>query len=154
MKHIKASIPPSLDPNQFAYRKNTSTEDAIVIVLHTLLEHPEHRNTYGRLLFVDFSSAFNTILPNRHTQQTTQTWPEHRIMQLDFGLSNTPHTTCQDWQARLPHPAHEHRGPSGLRAQPTSLHSFHSWLLLLFSVYPHREICWRHNDTWPLHRKW
>ena len=98
MKHIKASIPPSLDPNQFAYRKNKSTEDAIAIVLHTLLEHLEQRNTYGRLLFVDFSSAFNTILPNRHTQQTTQTWPEHHIMQLDFGLSNTPHTTCQDWQ--------------------------------------------------------
>ena len=138
MKHIKASIPPSLDPNQFAYRKNKSTEDANVFVLHTLLEHPEHRNTYGRLLFVDFSSAFNTI---QATQQITQTRPDQHIMQLDFGLSNTPHTTCQDWQACLPHPAHVHRGPPGLRAQPISLHTFHSRLLLLFSVYPHSEIC-------------
>ena len=113
MKRIKASILPSLDHNQFAYRKNRSTEDAISIVLHTLLEHLEHRNTYGRLLFVDFSSAFNTI---QATQQITQTRPDQHIMQLDFGLSNTPHTSCQDWQARLPHPALEHRGPSGLRA--------------------------------------
>ena len=64
MRHIKASIPPSLD-HQFAYRKNRSTEDAITIVLHTLLEHLEHRNMYGRLLFVGLSSAINTILPNK-----------------------------------------------------------------------------------------
>lgn len=63
--HIKTAIPPSLDQYQFAYRKNRSTEDAIAIVLHTLLEHLEHRNTSARLLFVDSSSAFNTILPNK-----------------------------------------------------------------------------------------
>ncbi|KAK0131026.1 RNA-directed DNA polymerase from mobile element jockey [Merluccius polli] len=63
--HIKAAIPPSLDQYQFAYRKNRSTEDAIAIVLHTLLQHLEHRSTYARLLFVDFNSAFNTILPNK-----------------------------------------------------------------------------------------
>lgn len=61
--HIKSAIPPSLDPHQFAYRRNRLTEDAIAIVLHTLLEHLEHKNTYARLLFVDFSSAFNSIRP-------------------------------------------------------------------------------------------
>ena len=103
MKRIKASILPSLDHNQFAYRKNRSTGDAIAIVLHTLLEHLEHRNTYGRLLSVDSSSAFNTIQPNKLHSKL------HKL-------------------------AHEHRGPSGLSAQPTSLHSFHSRLLLLFSI--------------------
>ena len=69
IKHIKAAIPPSHDAHQFAYRENRSTEDAIAIVLHTLLEHLEHKNTYARLLFVDYSSAFNTIRPFklRHT---------------------------------------------------------------------------------------
>lgn len=32
-------------------------------MLHSLLEHLEQKNTYARLLFVDFSSAFNTIRP-------------------------------------------------------------------------------------------
>lgn len=63
IKHIKHPIPSTLDQYQIAYRKNRSTEDAIV--LHTLLEHLEHRNTYARLLFVNFSSAFNTILPHK-----------------------------------------------------------------------------------------
>ena len=63
IKHIKGAIPPTLDPHQFAYTQNRSTEDAIAIVLHSLLEHLEQKNTYARLLFVDFSSAFNTIRP-------------------------------------------------------------------------------------------
>uniref|UniRef100_A0A3P9CV01 Reverse transcriptase domain-containing protein n=1 Tax=Maylandia zebra TaxID=106582 RepID=A0A3P9CV01_9CICH len=63
IKHIRAAFPPSLDSHQFAYRENRSTEDAIATVLHTLLKHLEHRNTYARLLFVDYSSAFNTIRP-------------------------------------------------------------------------------------------
>ena len=48
IKHIKAAISPSLDPYQFAYRENRSTEDAIAIVLHTLLEHLEQKTTYAR----------------------------------------------------------------------------------------------------------
>ncbi|MEL6802586.1 MAG: reverse transcriptase domain-containing protein, partial [Bacteroidota bacterium] len=93
MKHIKSAIPPSLDPYQFAYRQNRWTEDAIAIVLHTLLEHLEHKSTYARLLFVDFSSAFNTILPNKlHTKlhnlglsTTLCNWT------LDFLINSTQH---------------------------------------------------------------
>ncbi len=63
IKHIKEARPSTLDPYQFAYRENRSTEDAIAFVLHTLLEHLELKNTYVRMLFVDYSSAFNTIRP-------------------------------------------------------------------------------------------
>ncbi|KAK0152183.1 RNA-directed DNA polymerase from mobile element jockey [Merluccius polli] len=48
----------------FAYRANRSTEDAIAIALHTALSHLEHRESYIRMLFIDFSSAFNTIIPD------------------------------------------------------------------------------------------
>ncbi len=61
IKHIKEARPSTLDPYQFLYRENRSTEDAIAIVLHTLLEHLEFKNNYARMLFVDYSSAFNTI---------------------------------------------------------------------------------------------
>lgn len=67
IKHIKNAIPPTLGQCQFAYRENRSTEDAIFIAIYTLLQHLEHKNTYARLLFVDFSSAFNTIWPNKLT---------------------------------------------------------------------------------------
>ncbi len=56
-------LPASLDPLQFAYCSNRSTDDAIAFTLHTALSHLENKNTYGRMLFVDYSSAFNTIVP-------------------------------------------------------------------------------------------
>lgn len=51
----------SFNPHQFAYKANRSTEDSIFIILHTVLSHLEHRD---RVLFVDCSSACNTIIPN------------------------------------------------------------------------------------------
>ena len=62
LHHIKAYLPPTLDPHQFAYRANRSTEDAIAIALHAALSHLEHRESYVRMLFIDYSSAFNTII--------------------------------------------------------------------------------------------
>jgi hypothetical protein len=40
MAHINTIIPETLDPLQFAYRPNRSTDDAISIVLHTALSLP------------------------------------------------------------------------------------------------------------------
>ncbi|KAK6302525.1 hypothetical protein J4Q44_G00268800, partial [Coregonus suidteri] len=65
MAHINTIIPETLDPLQFAYRPNRSTDDAISIALHTALSHLDKRNTNVRMLFIDYSSAFNTILPTK-----------------------------------------------------------------------------------------
>ena len=62
MAHINTIIPESLDPLQFAYRPNRST-DAVSIALHTALSHLDKMNTYVRMIFIDYSSAFNTIVP-------------------------------------------------------------------------------------------
>ncbi|KAK3571326.1 hypothetical protein QTP86_007554 [Hemibagrus guttatus] len=63
MRQIKDLLPPSLDPMQFAYRPNRSTDDAITTTIHLSLTHLENKDTYVRMLFIDFSSAFNTIIP-------------------------------------------------------------------------------------------
>ncbi len=62
-EHTCSVLPASLDPLQFAYRSNRSTDDAIAFSLHAALSHLENKNTYVRILFVDYSSAFNTIVP-------------------------------------------------------------------------------------------
>ncbi len=65
-KHICSSIPATLDPLQFAYWPNRSTDDAISQVLHSSLTHIDSTNgNYVRLLFIDYSSAFNTIVPTK-----------------------------------------------------------------------------------------
>ncbi len=61
--YICSVLPASLDLLQFAYCSNRSTVDAIGFTLHTALSHLENKNTYVRMLFVDYSSAFKTIVP-------------------------------------------------------------------------------------------
>ena len=65
MAHINTIIPETLDTLQFAYRPNRSTDDAISIALHTALSHLNKRNTYVRMLFIAYSSAFTTIVPSK-----------------------------------------------------------------------------------------
>ncbi len=65
MHNIKTSIPNTLDPLQFAYRPNRSMDDAISSTLHLALTHLENKDSYVRMLFIDFSSAFNTIIPQQ-----------------------------------------------------------------------------------------
>ncbi len=73
----------TLDPLQFAYRPNRSTDDAISQVLHSSLTHIDSKNgNYVRLLFIDYSSAFNTIVPTKLADKLT-----------DLGLN----TSLCDW---------------------------------------------------------
>ena len=55
---INTVMPETLD------HPNRSTDDAISITLHTALSHLNKRNTYVRMLFIDYSSAFNNIMPS------------------------------------------------------------------------------------------
>ncbi|KAK1784287.1 hypothetical protein P4O66_019969 [Electrophorus voltai] len=63
--------------------QNPSTDDAIAHLLHTTLTHlDEGRGNYVKMLFVDYSSAFNTIIPSLLTTKLG-----------DLGL----HTSLCDW---------------------------------------------------------
>ena len=55
----------TLDPLLFAYQPNRSTDDTISIAPHTALSHRDKRNTHVRMLFIDYTSAFNTIVPSK-----------------------------------------------------------------------------------------
>ena len=46
MAHINTITPEPLDPLQFAYRTNRSTDHAMSIALHTALSHLDKKNTY------------------------------------------------------------------------------------------------------------
>ncbi len=61
LAHLKDITGPLLDPLQFA---NRCVDDAVNMRLHYVLQHLDRPGTYGRILFVDFSSAFNTIISN------------------------------------------------------------------------------------------
>ena len=65
LKYLKAVTDPLLDPFQLAHRSNRSVDDAVALGLHHVLQHLESANTYARIRFVDFSSAFNTVIPGQ-----------------------------------------------------------------------------------------
>ncbi|KAI3352102.1 hypothetical protein L3Q82_020924, partial [Scortum barcoo] len=50
---------------QIRSRPNRSTEDAIALTLHTALSHLDQKDTYVKMLFIDYSSSFNTIVPSK-----------------------------------------------------------------------------------------
>ncbi len=62
LAHLKDITGPLLDPLQFAYRANRSVDDAVNMGQHYVFQHLDRPWTYVRILFVDFSSAFNAII--------------------------------------------------------------------------------------------
>ena len=61
--HITSTLSVTLDPLQFAYRSNRYTDDAIAITLP--FSQLDKRNTYVRMLLIDYSSALNTIVSSK-----------------------------------------------------------------------------------------
>uniref|UniRef100_A0A8C7Z516 Reverse transcriptase domain-containing protein n=1 Tax=Oryzias sinensis TaxID=183150 RepID=A0A8C7Z516_9TELE len=63
LSHLRSVVSTATDPLQFAYRPNIGVDDAVIYLLHRALTHLEDAGTAVRVMFFDFSSAFNTIRP-------------------------------------------------------------------------------------------
>ena len=81
MVHSNTIIPETIDPLQFAYCPNRSTDDTISIALYIALSHQDKRNTYVKMLFIDYSSEFSTIVPSKLITKL-------RILGLNTSLCN------------------------------------------------------------------
>eukprot|EP00061_Rhincodon_typus_P008972 g32058.t1 len=79
MAHINSSLPACLNSLQFAYR---STADTISLALHSPLEHLNNKDTYVRLLLIDYSSAFNTIITSKSPIPRSRLCPLQQDPQL------------------------------------------------------------------------
>ncbi|KAK0146882.1 putative RNA-directed DNA polymerase from transposon BS [Merluccius polli] len=63
-EHITMATGSMMDPLQFAYRAGRGVDGAKIFILNTIHQHLEIPKTTVRLLFADFSSAFNTMQPH------------------------------------------------------------------------------------------
>ena len=63
-RHLCSQVRYVRDPLQFAYSEGKSVQDAVVTLIHNVSQHLDKANSQVRVLYVDFSSAFNTIQPH------------------------------------------------------------------------------------------
>ncbi|KAJ8359879.1 hypothetical protein SKAU_G00164040 [Synaphobranchus kaupii] len=61
---VLSQVQSIVDPLQFTYQQNRGVDDALLTLLHLVQSHLDTAKSYIRLVFVDFSSAFNTIQPH------------------------------------------------------------------------------------------
>ncbi len=145
--YICSSIPVT------CYRPNRSTDDAISHILHSSLTHIDSSNgNFARLLFIDYSSAFNTIVPIKLASKLT-----------DLGLNSSLCDWIQDFltgrpqvvkvgQFKLHHP--ERRSPTGLCPESPALLSLHTWLRVLSQLHIYYQICWWYCGSGPHFQQW
>ncbi|KAI4890987.1 hypothetical protein NFI96_031382 [Prochilodus magdalenae] len=62
---LRPQVQHAMDPLQFAYREKVGVEDAMLYLLHRAHSHLDKGGSAVRVMFFDFSSAFNTIQPLR-----------------------------------------------------------------------------------------
>ncbi|KAK5866698.1 hypothetical protein PBY51_020867 [Eleginops maclovinus] len=81
---------------QFAYQSNIGVEDALIYMLHRANSHLEKPHSSLRILFFDFSSAFNTIQPQLLAEKLS-------LMQVDHSLVDwiTDYLTSRPQYVRL-----------------------------------------------------
>ncbi|KAI3356050.1 hypothetical protein L3Q82_017163 [Scortum barcoo] len=89
LAHLRPLVSSFMDPLQFAYQPDIRVDDAVIYLLHTSLTHLEKAGSTVRIMFFDFSSAFNTIQPRLLGDNAAASWGGPSPHFLDSGL---PHT--------------------------------------------------------------
>ena len=97
LKRLRPFFDPIQDPYQFAYRSGRSVDDAIVYFLDNVYHHLEKPKSYCRILFIDFSSAFNTIKPGILVERLKQMNISSTIISwiFDFLTNRTQYVKLQ-----------------------------------------------------------
>jgi hypothetical protein len=63
-QHLRKYLSDIFDVLQFAYVDGKCVDDAVLTLLDIICSHLESPRSYSRVLYIDFSSAFNTIQPH------------------------------------------------------------------------------------------
>lgn len=79
LDQIRPSVSTFLDPLRFAYQPHLGVDDAIIFLLNRLYTHLDQTASSVRIMFFDFSSAFDTIKPALLGEKLTE-------MQVDAPL--------------------------------------------------------------------
>lgn len=100
-KHYR-TVTTNTDTLQFVYNAKGAAANTVTYLLHLLLQPLDSPGNYTKLLFVDFSSAFNTIQKHRTSTLPPSDPPRLRLPRPDSkkNESGLSHITCtQNWSS-------------------------------------------------------
>ena len=89
--HFSKQVAAYQDPLQFAYRESVGVDDALLYLLHRVYSHLETAGKSVRIMFFDFSSAFNTIQPHILAKKL-----------IDFNMNNSMVAWVMDYLTSRP----------------------------------------------------
>ncbi|KAI3363569.1 hypothetical protein L3Q82_012154 [Scortum barcoo] len=95
LAHLRPLVSSFMDPLQFAYQPDIGVDDAVIYLLHTSLTHLEKAGSTVRIMFFDFSSAFNTIQPRLLGDKLQLAGVDPSPHFLDSGLPHSQATVCE-----------------------------------------------------------
>ncbi len=146
--HLKDITGPSLDPLQFAYKANRSVDNAVNMGLHCFLQHLDRSGAYAKILFEDFSSAFNTIILNLLLPKLTLR--AHLHLSMDQQLPDRQAAASEAGKIRIQHPYDQHWSSSGLCSLPAALLSLHEQLHICQAP----KVCSQYHTDRPHPGRW
>ncbi|KAI3376885.1 hypothetical protein L3Q82_000126 [Scortum barcoo] len=130
---LRPQVQHSQDCLQFAYQPGVGVEDAILYLLHRAHSHLDKGSGTVRILFLDFSSAFNTIQPTLLRDKLSRMGVDPQLMDwISNYLTGRPqYVGLKDITSDTV--VSSTGAPPGHSAGPSSLHPVHLRLLLQLS---------------------
>ncbi|KAI3374495.1 hypothetical protein L3Q82_005977 [Scortum barcoo] len=93
---LRPQVQHAQDRLQFAYQPGVGVEDAILYLLHRAHSHLDKGSGTVRILFLDFSSAFNTIQPTLLRDKLSRMGVDPQLMDwISDTTSLADHSTCR-----------------------------------------------------------
>lgn len=94
--HVKAGLPPTFHPHPLAHRANRSSDEATFTALPAALNHLELPGNCIRMLCVDYSSAFDAIIPDMLVVRPSKVdFPSQPLVHESEASSLPVHQVCK-----------------------------------------------------------
>ncbi|KAJ8359380.1 hypothetical protein SKAU_G00159050 [Synaphobranchus kaupii] len=87
---VQQSVQSIVDPLQFTYQQNRAVDHTLLTLLHLVRSHLDTPKSYIRLVFVGFSSAFNTNQPQMAKKLLKMNLNPHLVLWVISFLTDRP----------------------------------------------------------------
>ncbi|XP_055359833.1 uncharacterized protein LOC114845009 isoform X1 [Betta splendens] len=124
LHQLRCMVSSAMDLLQFAYQSGIGVKDAIIFLLHRSLAHLGKPDSTVRILFFDFSSAFNTIQPALLRDKLESAGVDSYLT-VDTGPPHKPSQVCEGLGLRVGHSDLQCGSPTGDCPGPLRLHPLH-----------------------------